>query len=161
MPRKLSHRDLTRATRTVAVAHPEAFQLMGYTAKGAQALWIWNSRDGVTPFGFSLDGVDYRHAMHSYAPSYSAILPDVASHVWVDYDRAAWAAMQAAKFEAFSASPDTGPGGGAEFLKRYPTIDAWLAVSPFEPGQPRRLSREEFLEWTSGYLGRFADGGQG
>jgi len=155
MPRKFSHRDLTRATRTVAVAHAEAFQLMRYASPDAPALWIWNSRDGVTPFGMTINDqpAEYRHAMNSYTPTYSAILPDAASHVWVDYDRDAWAAMQTRKFELFSAMKDR-----PEFAELYPTLDAWLGVSPFEAGQPRLLTRAEFLETTASYAGRYAEG---
>lgn len=42
--------------------HAEAFCLMRYAAVESDGLLvIWNSRDGVTPFGFSRDGKEYRH----------------------------------------------------------------------------------------------------
>jgi hypothetical protein len=42
--------------------HPEAFCLMRYTAiEGDGLLIVWNSRDGVTPFGFFHEGKEYRH----------------------------------------------------------------------------------------------------
>jgi hypothetical protein len=149
----MKHAELARVTRNISVAHGEAFQLMRYTADGEPDLWIWNSRDGVTPFGLTLDGAFYHHAMGSYHPRYSAVLPDEAEHVWVDYDRAAWADLQRSQYERFAGRPDKLPFGGADFRERYPSLDDWLAIVPFEHGSPRRLSRDEFRAWTSSYAG--------
>lgn len=45
-----------------AFSHPEAFCLMRYHSETAdRLLLVWNSRDGVTPFCFYLDGHEYQH----------------------------------------------------------------------------------------------------
>jgi hypothetical protein len=149
----MRHDELKGVMRWIPVAHGEAFQLMRYTAEGGPDLWIWNSRDGVTPFGTGHGGFDYRHAMNSYRPTHTAILPDEAQFVWVDYDRAAWEDMQRRRYDMVAGLPD-GPYTGAGFRVDYPTAEAWLAVAPFEAGQPRLLTREEWLLWTPSYAGR-------
>ena len=146
-----------RATRhSLPIAHAEAFQLMRYDPRkgGGESVWFWNSRDGVTPFGTMIDGVEYQHAMGAYRPSYWAMLPALASRVWVTYDRAAWLHMQREKWRNFSARTDE---YGADFRERYPLLANWEAVVPFEHGQPRQLSRAEFLASTPEWMGR-ADG---
>lgn len=67
--------------------HREAFCLMLYRAKGTgREEWLWNSRDGVTPFGIS-DAVDGLEMWHEdffrdvRAPFY---VPLVGSRVFVD-----------------------------------------------------------------------------
>lgn len=42
--------------------HREAFALMQYESDTGTSLhYIWNSRDGVTPFAVTIDGVEHRH----------------------------------------------------------------------------------------------------
>lgn len=149
-------RLMTRAVRPIPVAHGEALQLMLYSSKCGLTLWVWNSRDGVTPFGMSIDGVAYQHAMNSYRPSYTAVIPAEASHVFVSYDRAAWEAMQRETYERFAARPDDEPNGGAEFRGRWPTVEAWLQITPFEHGQPRLMTRADFLASTPEWFGKCA-----
>jgi hypothetical protein len=152
----MRHADLHRATRAVPVAHVEAFQLMQYgtEAGGDPVLMIWNSRDGVTPYGTSHDGKEYRHAMRGYAPAFSAILPDDATFVWADYDRPAWEAMQRDRYAAFEAKAIENNDAG--FKERFPTVAEWLAIVPFEPGSPRLMTRAEWLAWTPSYAGHDA-----
>jgi hypothetical protein len=140
-----------RQSRTVPVAHGEAFQIMLYRDDtGAEPeFWAWNSRDGVTPFGCK----NHRHAMNAYRPTYSAVLPDEATHVFVDYDRPAWEAMQRGVYQRYLEMD--GPYGGKAFTDRFPTENDWLKVNPFEHGQPRILTRDEFLAETSSWAGKF------
>lgn len=147
-----------RQNRTVAVAHGEAFQLMLYReVEGPGEAWYWNSRDGVTPFGTSIDGKQYRHAMSGYATRYTAVLPPEAQHVWISYTRETWEKMMRDRYAHFAAQPDDQAYGGADFSKRYRSVGAWLKVSPFEHGSPRQVTRAEFLELTNEWMGK-ADG---
>lgn len=54
--------------------HSEAFALMQYEADDGSSLHVlWNSRDGVTPFVVTIDGVEHRHVRWGediYAPDY-------------------------------------------------------------------------------------------
>lgn len=54
----------TEATRR-GHQHPEAFALMQYTSKSSGITEIvWNSRDGVTPFGILMrDGTEGKHVV--------------------------------------------------------------------------------------------------
>ena len=144
-------------SRSLFAVHAEAFQLMLYQPKERAAigpdLWIWNSRDGVTPFGTRYQDLDYLHAMNGYPPSYWGAIPDAATHVWIDYDREAWAALARRRYELFSARDDE---YGADFRARYSSADAWAAVMEFEPGQPCMVTREEFLQQTPSFMARFA-----
>lgn len=75
--------------------HPEAFCLMAYQAEGAPESpieWIWNSRDGVTPFivhSGDDDGVPLQHVEWErdiYAPRYA---PSIGQRVFIDLTREA------------------------------------------------------------------------
>jgi hypothetical protein len=48
--------------------HPEAYCLMKYASKdGAEVEWIWNSRDGVTPFVvWSKKGIELQHVQWEF-----------------------------------------------------------------------------------------------
>lgn len=65
---------------------PDAFMLMRYEGTGGRREWIWNSRDGVTPFVASaVDGTEMHHGnwhLDRYEPSY---VPPIGSRVFVDY----------------------------------------------------------------------------
>lgn len=65
--------------------HGEAFHLMRYEGAGGRREWIWNSRDGVTPFCVvSRDGVEMQHGnwhLDRYEPRY---VPKVGERVFVD-----------------------------------------------------------------------------
>jgi hypothetical protein len=146
----------------------KAFQLMLYRERIAPAgsrpgaaafeeprqVWIWNSRDGVTPFGITLEGIEYTHAMHGYRTDYSAVLPARAQHVFVDYDREAWAAMLRTRWQRMADHPKSEWHDPEQFKARFPTAESFLEVEPYRPGEPRLISREEFLEATSSWMGR-------
>lgn len=140
-----------RTTRIVGVAHAEAFQLMLYRAEDGSEAWFWNSRDGVTPFGTTIAGKEFRHAMHGYPTFYSGVLPPEAEHVWITYDRPTWEAMQRSKFDRFSNADHP---YSDDFRSRYATVDDWLAITPFEHGQPRSITRAEYLAQTPEYAGK-------
>lgn len=66
--------------------HAEAFRLMHYRSKdGTADEWIWNSRDGVTPFGvMSLSGVEMLHIDWANDPFDPYREPKVGDRVFVD-----------------------------------------------------------------------------
>lgn len=143
-----------RSHQRLRVVHAEAFQLMLYQPRKDEIgpdLWIWNSRDGVTPFGTRRGNLDYTHAMGAYMPSHWGSLPDAATHVWIDYDPYSWEVMQRINYERHSNGAHQG-----DFLQRFATVDAWLSLSPFEYGQPRLLSREDYLTITPSWMGKCA-----
>ena len=141
-----------RATRSVSVAHAEAFQIMRYTSvDGLSSKWFWNSRDGVTPFGTTIDGVEYRHAFGgSYQPNYSAIIPAEAEYVWVSHTPATWRAIMLARWDRFAVDDDF------DIRKTHPDREAWADKVPFEYGQPHQLTRAEFLAGTPEWMGQLA-----
>jgi hypothetical protein len=65
---------------------PDAYLFMRYEGPGGRREWIWNSRDGITPFCVgSADGqVTLQHAnwhLDQYRPSF---VPPVGSRIFVD-----------------------------------------------------------------------------
>jgi hypothetical protein len=147
-----------RVDRTISCAHVEAFQLMLYRADDGEEVWFWNSRDGVTPFGTAIDGKEFRHAMHGYSTRYTAILPAGARFVWVSYTPASWEAQMRLSYERALSRPVPADWEGPTFAESYPTVEAYLAIRPFEGGQPRQITREEFLASTPEWMGKHADG---
>lgn len=66
--------------------HAEAFMVMRYEGAGGRREWIWNSRDGITPFCVqSADGqVDLQHGnwhLDRYDPFH---VPAIGSRIFVD-----------------------------------------------------------------------------
>lgn len=63
----------------------EAYSVMRYEGVGGRREWIWNSRDGVTPFTvLSIDGVEMHHGnwhLDRYEPFH---IPAVGSRIFVD-----------------------------------------------------------------------------
>lgn len=144
-----------RDSKTITVCHAEAFQLMLYVEdNGPGRAWIWNSRDGVTPFGTSIDGKPYKHAMRGYTERYSAVLPVAAQYVWISYDRASWDDMLRERWQRFRDLPKGDWHDPAEFLERYPDADSFLSIDPFKHGQPRQMTRDEFLASTIEWMGK-------
>lgn len=149
-----------RAQRTVGVAHAEAFQLMRYDVRNEPSkpsLWFWNSRDGVTPFGTTIDGVEYTHAMHGYATRYIAVLPAEATMVWVDYTPEAWREMLHRRWQIMKDRPAGDWHDPVDFARQWPTAEAFEAVDPYRPGEPMSLTREQFLETTHSWHGRASE----
>lgn len=66
-------------------SYGEAFKVMRYEGAGGRREWIWNSRDGITPFCVhSVDGVEMHHGnwhLDRYEPLH---VPAVGSRVFVD-----------------------------------------------------------------------------
>lgn len=155
-----------RLSRAIALMHAEAFQLMLYVntysstgsriikSDGTKKLWVWNSRDGVTPFGLTHDGLEYTHAMRGYPTRYTAILPTEATHVWVDYTPESWREMTHKKWQRYLDLPAGEFHDPAAFKQEFPTPESFEKVSPFDRGQPRLITRAEFLETTSSWHGR-------
>lgn len=72
--------------RQVTRQYNEAYMLMKYTSKAGEVEWIWNSRDGVSPFGLlSKDGKDpLSHAdwhEDAFVPNF---VPPVGMRIFVD-----------------------------------------------------------------------------
>jgi hypothetical protein len=72
-------------------AHPEAYMLMQYSSDDGEICErLWNSRDGVTPFGTrSRDGVELRHVNwqdDQYRPYHAHTGLRVGDRVFVDMD---------------------------------------------------------------------------
>lgn len=71
-------------TRDPAHKHAEAYAIMAYsTAVGPgetpKTVFVWNSRDGVTPFCIFIEGVEYTHTnwpQDRYAPNYKPTIGD-------------------------------------------------------------------------------------
>jgi hypothetical protein len=155
-----------RLTRAIAVMHAEAFQLMLYlneyrmdgpsriAVSDGPEVWIWNSRDGVTPFGTTIDGLEYTHAMNRYLPRYSAVLPPEAQHVWVDYTSESWRDLTHKRWQRYLDLPAGEFHDPAKFKEEFPTPESFEKVAPFEHGQPRSITRAEFLETTPSWHGR-------
>jgi hypothetical protein len=65
--------------------HAEAFMLMRYEGTGGRREWIWNSRDGITPFCVhSVDGVEMQHGnwhLDRYEPNW---VPQIDTRIFVD-----------------------------------------------------------------------------
>lgn len=130
-------------SRTVKCCHSEAFQLMLYRSGDGHEIWIWNSRDGVTPFGTTVNMGEYSHAMNRYEPSYYGSLPAAAAYVWMSHSSESWTAMKTASYERFS-HPHAPLR--LDFLERFPNVADWLAACPLEVGSPRLLTRDEYLD---------------
>lgn len=152
--------DKVQLTRTVFVAHAEAFQTMLYKAEDGRKAWIWNSRDGVTPFccwigepGKLGDGNEFRHAMGAYRPIYSAVLPDAASHVWVSHTPETWRTAGVTAYTKERKRPIPEGWEGPSFAETFPTLDDFLIKRPFEHGKPRLITREEFIASTPEWMG--------
>lgn len=65
--------------------HGEAFRLMKYVDSEGTIEWIWNSRDGVTPFVvMSLAGLESMHTDWGNDPYLPNHIPKIGDRVFVD-----------------------------------------------------------------------------
>ncbi len=65
--------------------HGEAFKVMKYVASDGSIEWIWNSRDGVTPFFImSMEGLEARHEDWGGDPLAPDHVPKIGDRVFVD-----------------------------------------------------------------------------
>jgi len=126
--------------------HAEAFCLMKYSTKdGSEAEWIWNSRDGVTPFiirsrsGKEMTHVDWH--LDRYLPNYK---PAPGERIFVDLTLPKAIAYARARIERDWDHP------------QWPASRMWsdknaaineLAASMLEPkGQPDLIEARELAE---------------
>lgn len=155
MSNHLNPETYVRLERPIGVVHGEAFQLMLYRSKdGRHERWFWNSRDGVTPFGTTVDGVEMTHAMRGYPTTYSSALPKRAEFVWVDLTPEAWVRTLHKRWKRFAEMPAGEWHDPAEFIDRFPTPESFEEVEPFEHGQPMQVTRDEFLASTISWMGK-------
>lgn len=151
--------------------HREAFCLMEYQPQDQEieklgpgeipetrSIIIWNSRDGVTPFCCSIEGIEYQHVNwnRDFCDPYH--VPKVGDYIFIDCDREAWEAIEKAKIEEWWNHPEY------PLSARYETKEQALEefMKEFRPGQPLTVkvdgdmhSRFVFSShWKGG--GRFA-----
>lgn len=119
----------------------EAYCLMLYRAKdGSEEETIWNSRDGITPFGVNLrSGKPAEHAEwrnDRYAPFY---VPQVGERVFVSYTPETARQVAERIWEDWSKRPDLKesmakyfPGGRAHFVafKAFDILQSFWPCSP-------------------------------
>lgn len=75
------------ATSEVKHDHAEAFRLMKYLCENCKRVeWIWNSRDGVTPFIVGCRQCDgaMQHVEWQHDPYIPTFKPEVGSRMFVD-----------------------------------------------------------------------------
>lgn len=106
--------------RNGGYAHGEAFALMLYRddTTGREE-WIWNSRDGVTPFG--VEGMKHADWFRDVRAPWH--LPPIGSRIFVDLtvERAHEHAVTV--YERYASDPEY----RADFLARSPDRDAFIA----------------------------------
>jgi hypothetical protein len=89
--------------------HAEAFRLMWYGCQCGHRERIWNSRDGVTPFGTlcpSCDRPDLQHIwwnQDQYAPDHK---PAFGQRVWIDMTRESAGSYVRARLKQMEAQGD-------------------------------------------------------
>lgn len=120
----------------------EAFCVMLYRAENGEERWVWNSRDGVTPFQITIPGVG--RAVHTdwkrdrYEPNY---VPEVGSLIFVDYDPES--AKEAAEqlWERWKNEPNILQV--YESKERFLLEKAWDILTGFWPHPPRTVTVTE------------------
>lgn len=129
--------------------HGEAYRLMKYVDKAGNIEWIWNSRDGVTPFIVrSRQGLESQHtdwAQDPFAPDH---VPNVGDRIFVDMTDERLREHLARRVELFWDHPEY-PAS-----KRWPTKEAMLEElfrSEKRPGQPDliEVTEEMHARWRS------------
>lgn len=102
----------------------EAFCLMKYRDTLGNEEWIWNSRDGITPFcvtsklGMPADHVEF--SRDRYLPNH---VPNVGDRIFVNLTPAVARAWSVRWYERFAQDAEHGP----HFLATYPNKDAAIA----------------------------------
>lgn len=81
-------------------------------------------------------------------------LPERARFVWVSYTPATWEAQMRQNWETGRTRPVPDDWDGPTFIDHYPTAEALIEARPFEHGQPRQITREEFLASTPEWMGQ-------
>lgn len=137
--------DRPRYKRSIETAYLSAFQLMRYAALDGSEMLVWNSRDGEVPSQFTHDGREYR--FRTGQNERSAILPERADMVVTSYTREQWTEGCRVSWEAACAKD-------ADYLKRTPTLAAFMRIAPFEHGLARIVTRHQYLHETHEWQGR-------
>lgn len=118
--------------------HREAFCLMKYaTEDGSEVEWLWNSRDGVTPFCvMSNSGKPMQHVQWEYDIKIPNYQPYPTERVFVD----ATEALLRPKAEEMirRQQPNLGGQNLADAIRL--TVKAWLV----RPGTPMTISGEQY-----------------
>lgn len=116
--------------------HAEAYALMRYASDdGTKAVLVWNSRDGVTPFVISIDGIQYTHTNwggDTYAPDHD---PHEGDWVFVDLTEGRARELAAVMVDRYLADDHL----GKQLRARYSGRDAAvrdLAQDALKPGAP-------------------------
>jgi hypothetical protein len=89
--------------------HGEAFCHMQYVSNDGQVVRsVWNSRDGVTPFGFRdpETGADLTHVNWSMDRCEPAYEPKISDYVWIDLHPERALQLATEKVEAWWDAPD-------------------------------------------------------
>lgn len=127
-------------------AHGEAFCLMAYASRdGSRREVLWNTRDGVTPFGLHAeDGVELFHAtwvLDVYAP---AFIPPVGMRVFVDLTEEAARTHAAEQVERDWDHPEY-PMREA-FASKGDAVGVLTASNMERPGQPDVVTVTEEMQ---------------
>lgn len=111
--------------------HKEAFCLMLYRDIAGNEEWIWNSRDGVTPFGVrSRAGLDATHVDFHRDKRDPRHVPAVGDRIFVTMTTQRAKELATRWFESFSSHKDQNFREG--FLQRYTNRDIAIANRALE-----------------------------
>lgn len=122
-------------------AHPEAFCVMEYRSKTGVSEWVWNSRDGVTPFIITLkNGEEATHvnwAGDDYCPNHYEHM-GFGQRYFTDLDPEAYLALTEKRVEEWWDHPQY------PMSKRWETKEEAVKVlmGEFQPGSPTIKTKE-------------------
>lgn len=130
----------------------EAFCHMLYRAASGREISIWNSRDGVTPFGVSIDGEELEHVEWSrdrYDPDH---VPKVGTYVFVDLTIDAAVVLRTKYVEHFWNHPETPMSAHGRWKTPEQAIMdlAESDVASFDGHTPHKI--KVTADWVSGFL---------
>lgn len=131
----VDHKRVTRVWWISPYQHAEAFAVMLYASKDRKVTeFLWNSRDGVTPFGIrSQDGsVDLLHDAWDYDVCVPDYVPAIGMRVFVDLTREAAQALSVDYVEKYwegdmDAKPLPLPGMKGMFPTKEIAIESMIA----------------------------------
>lgn len=105
------------ATDESGYKHVEAFCRMKYVDDRGNAVWIWNSRDGVTPYVVSIEGREFRHVEWHRDRQRPNHVPEPGEYVFVDLSLEEAEKIARQQVEAHWGPPTS-------LCKRYSSIEA-------------------------------------
>lgn len=135
---------------TMSYQHREAFALMQYESDdGSSCRLIWNSRDGVTPFVVTIDGVEYRHVRWGEdrcVPGYAVVMADtdlvfVSEHPSLDELRTQARAM-------VERAPEYAPPAGPDRDSLVEKVAKGMMEDCGEVGRPALVTGAEWRRQT-------------